>query len=73
MLQNVALDASKRDKKLNAIRAACRQSQDQQSLLVALDLFFIESELDRDVMVPKTTLEQVTVEELQFIACEVFG
>jgi hypothetical protein len=42
-------------------------------LSASLDLFFIESDLYRDVVAPKTTLEQVTLEDLQLIAYEVFA
>jgi len=72
VLQSVPLDAFKRDKRLKAITAAHTQAQDHVALLHALDEFFIDSELYRDVM-PKTLLEQVKAEALQLIAYEVFG
>ena len=72
VLQSVPLDAFKRDKRLKAITAAHTQAQNHIALLHALDEFFIDSELYRDVM-PKTLLDQVKAEELQLIAYEVFG
>jgi superfamily II DNA or RNA helicase len=73
VLQNVALDAFRRDKKLKAIREAHRQTQDQQRLIEELDAFFVENELYRDVATPKSTLEQIRAEDLQLVAFEVFG
>jgi helicase-like protein len=73
VLQNVALDAFRRDKKLKAIRDAYKQSQDQRRLIDDLDEFFVENELYRDVTAPKSTLEQIRAEELQLVAFEVFG
>jgi hypothetical protein len=37
-----------------------------------LDEFFIENELYRDIVMPKTTLEQIRAEGLRLIAYEVF-
>ena len=73
VIQNISLDAFKRDKTLKAIRAEYRDSQDQRTLIEALDEFFIENELYRDVVVPKTTLEQIRAEDLHLVAYEVFG
>jgi superfamily II DNA or RNA helicase len=73
VVQNVPLEAFKRDKKLKAIRDAYRTSQDQLQLIAALDEFFIESELYRDVPEVRTTLEQIRAEDLTLIAYEVFS
>jgi len=73
VVQNVPLDAFKRDKSLKAIREAYRQTQSQPQLIDALDEFFIENELYRDVPEVKNTLEQVKSEDLVLIAYEVFA
>jgi len=73
VIQNISLDAFKRDKMLKALRADYRDTQNQRVLVEALDEFFIENELYRDVVLPKTTLEQVRAEDLRLIAYEVFG
>jgi superfamily II DNA or RNA helicase len=73
VVQNVPLEAFKRDKTLKAIRDAYRQEQNQQALMVKLDEFFIDNELYRDVPESKTTLEQIRAEDLELIAYEVFA
>jgi superfamily II DNA or RNA helicase len=72
-LQSVSLEAFRRDKKLKAIRDQYRETQDQNQLIIDLDVFLVENDLYRDVVAAKTTLEQVTAEDLQLIAYEVFG
>jgi hypothetical protein len=49
------------------------KNQNQQELVEALDAFFIENELYRDLPIAKTTLDQVRIEDLKLIAYEVFG
>jgi hypothetical protein len=73
VVQNIPLDAFKRDKALKAIRETYKQSQNQPQLIQALDEFFIENELYRDVPETKTTLDQVHAEDLALIAYEVFA
>jgi superfamily II DNA or RNA helicase len=73
VIQNVSLEAFKRDKVLKAIREDYRQTQSQQALIEALDEFFIENELYRDVPKSQTALEQIHAEDLVLIAYEVFG
>jgi len=73
VVSNVPLDAFRRDKALKKIRDQYKQTQSQPLLIEALDEFFIENELYRDVVEPKTTLEQIRDEELHLIAYEVFG
>jgi len=73
VVSNVPLDAFRRDKALKKIRDQYKQTQSQPLLIEALDEFFIENELYRDVVEPKTTLEQIRSEELHLIAYEVFG
>jgi hypothetical protein len=73
VVQNIPLDAFKRDKTLKVIRETYKQGQNQQQLIEALDEFFIENELYRDVPETKTTLEQVHAEDLALIAYEVFA
>jgi len=38
-----------------------------------LDEFFVENELYRDVVIPKSTLEQIRAEDLRLVAHEIFG
>ncbi|MEL7591851.1 MAG: helicase-related protein, partial [Anaerolineaceae bacterium] len=73
VIQNISLDAFKRDKTLKAVLANYRDDQNQRALVEALDEFFVENELYRDVIMPKTTLEQIRTEDLQLVAYEVFG
>lgn len=73
VIQNVPLEAFKRDKTLKAIRDEYRQTQNQGALITRLDEFFIENELYRDVPQTRTTLEQIHAEDLTLIAYEVFG
>jgi len=73
VVENIPLDAFKRDKRLKEIRDAYAASQNQRQLVEALNEFFLESELYRDVPVIKTTLEKIHEEDLQLIAYEVFG
>ncbi|MEO8393208.1 MAG: helicase-related protein [Chloroflexota bacterium] len=73
VVSNVPLDAFRRDKALKKIRDHYKQTQSQPLLIEALDEFFIENELYRDIIEPKTTLEQIRAEELHLIAYEVFG
>jgi len=74
VVRTVALDPFKRDKTFKAIRARYKETQDQAELISALDAFFIENELYREVVVaPKTPLEQIKAEDLRLIAYEVFG
>lgn len=73
VVQHVPLDAFKRDKILKAIRDAYKETQDQLRLVEALDEFFIENELYRDVPETKTALEQIHAEDLRLVAYEVFG
>jgi len=73
VVSNVPLDAFRRDKALKKIRDQYKQNQSQPLLIEALDEFFIENELYRDIIEPKTTLEQIRSEELHLIAYEVFG
>jgi hypothetical protein len=73
VVSTVPLDAFKRDKQLKAIRDQYKATANQDQLIEALDEFFIDSDLYRDVPVPKTTLEQIRAEDLHLIAYEVFG
>jgi len=73
VIQNISLDAFKRDKTLRAVLANYRDDQNQRALVEALDEFFVENELYRDVIMPKTTLEQIRAEDLRLVAYEVFG
>lgn len=73
VIQNVSLDAFKRDKQLKEIRRTYQQTGNQRQLVESLDVFFVENDLYRDVVTPKTTLEQIRAEDLQLIAYEVFG
>ncbi len=73
VLANVPLDAFRRDKDLKQIRDEYKQTQNQPVLVELLDEFFVENELYRDVVEPRTTLEQIRAEELRLIAYEVFG
>lgn len=73
VVENVPLDAFKRDKRLTEIRQQYKSDQNHRVFVLALDEFFIESELYRDVPVVKTTLDKIHEEELQLIAFEVFG
>jgi superfamily II DNA or RNA helicase len=73
VVQNVALEAFKRDKSLKAIRESYKQDQNQKALVDRLDEFFIENELYRDVPEQRNTLEQITAEQLTLIAYEVFA
>lgn len=73
VIENVSLDAFKRDKRLKEIRSTYQETGNQLELVQALDEFFIESELYRDVPVPKTTFDQLKEEDLHLIAYEVFG
>jgi multidrug efflux pump subunit AcrB len=73
VVENIPLDAFKRDKRLKEIRDAYAASQNQRQLVEALNEFFLESALYRDVPVIKTTLEKIHEEDLQLIAYEVFG
>ncbi|MEL7591656.1 MAG: helicase-related protein, partial [Anaerolineaceae bacterium] len=73
VLQSVSLDAFRRDKTLKTILSQYRDDQNQRALVEALDEFFVENELYRDVIMPKTTLEQIRTEDLQLVAYEVFG
>ena len=67
VVANVPLDAFKRDKTLKKIRDTYKQTQNQATLIEALDEFFVESDLYRDIIEPKTTLEQIRSEELHLI------
>ena len=60
VVRNVSLEPFKRDKALKAIRTRYKETQDQAELIRALDEFFVENELYRDVVAPKSTLEQST-------------
>jgi hypothetical protein len=71
--QNVSLEAFRRDKKLKAIREAYTETQNQRQLIEDLDVFFIENELYRDTVEPKSPLEEIQAEDLQLIAYEVFS
>ena len=73
VVQNISLDAFKRDKQLKAIISEYQSTPNQSMLVHQLDEFFIENELYRDVVLPKSTLEQVKADDLQLIAYEVFG
>lgn len=73
VIANVPLDAFKRDKTLKKIRDQYRQTQSQSYLIEALHEFFMENELYRDIVEPRTTFEQIRAEELHLIAYEVFG
>jgi len=73
VIQNISLDAFKRDKTLKAVLANYRDDQNQRVLVEALDEFFVENELYRDVIMPKTTLQQIRAEDLRLVAYEVFG
>lgn len=72
VVQNISLDAFKRDKTLKAILANYRDDQNQCALVEDLDEFFVQNELYRDVIMPKTTLEQIRAEDLRLVAYEVF-
>ncbi len=71
-LQTVSLDPFRKDTHLKAIQASNREQQDTLTLIRALDEFFIENDLYREVARP-STFEQVKAEELELIAYEVFG
>lgn len=74
VVRTAALDPFKRDKTFKTIRARYKETQDQAELISALDAFFVENELYREVVVaPKTPLEQIKAEDLRLIAYEVFG
>ncbi|MBZ0299671.1 MAG: helicase [Anaerolineae bacterium] len=73
VIQGVSLEPFRRDKVLKAIREDYRQTQSQQVLIEALDEFFIENELYRDVPKVRTALEQIQAEDLTLIAYEVYG
>lgn len=73
VLQNVQLDLFKRDKTLKAIRQRYKETQNQQELIDALDAFFVDNDLYREIPVQRTTLEQIHAEDLKLIAYEVFG
>jgi len=73
VIQHVPLEPFKRDKTLKGIRERYQRNQNQQELVEALDAFFIENELYRDLPIAKTTLDQVRIEDLKLIAYEVFG
>lgn len=73
VVANVPLEAFRRDKALKVIRDAYRQTQSQTTLIESLHEFFIDNELYRDVVEPKSTLEQIRAEELHLIAYEVFS
>ena len=73
VIQSISLDAFKRDKTLKILRAQYRDDQNQRALAEALDEFFVENDLYRDVVAPKTTLEQVRAEDLRLVAYELFG
>jgi len=72
VLQGVPLDAFRRDKELRAIQNSYRETQDVAALVRALDVFFVENELYRDIA-PKTTLERISAEDLRLVAYEVYG
>jgi len=72
VVSNVPLEAFRRDKALKVIREAYKQTQSQRVLIEALHEFFIDNELYRDVVEPKSTLAQIRTEELHLIAYEVF-
>ena len=71
--QNVSLEPFRRDKTLKAIASQYRETHDQRQLTAALDEFFIENDLYREVTLPRTTLEEIHEEDLRLIAYEVFG
>ncbi|MDX2138853.1 MAG: helicase-related protein [Chloroflexota bacterium] len=73
ILQNVPLEAFKRDRQLKVIREEYKQTQDQKRLIHALDEFLVENELFRDIPQTRSTQEMVKVEDLQLVAYEVFG
>lgn len=73
VVENIPLDAFKRDKALKDIRNDYKQTNNQRLLVVALDEFFIENQLYREIVVPRSTLEQVHAEDLRLVAYEVFG
>jgi len=73
VVDNISLDAFKRDKRLKEIREAYADSKNQRRLVEALHEFFVENELYRDIPVSKTTLEKIREEDLQLVAYEVFG
>lgn len=72
VVQNISLDAFKRDKTLKNILANYRNDQNQRALVEDLDEFFVENELYRDIVLPRTTLEQIRAEDLRLVAYEVF-
>jgi len=72
-IQQVSLEAFKRNKTLKGIRETYRAGQSQAMLIQLLDEFFIENELYRDVPTSSTPLEQIHAEDLTLIAYEVFG
>ncbi len=73
VVANVPLDAFKRDKALRRIREAYKETTDQAAFIQALDEFFIENELYREVPQSRSTLEQIRAEDLQLVAYEVFA
>jgi superfamily II DNA or RNA helicase len=73
VVENISLDAFKRDKPFKAIRDNYANDKNQRKLVESLHEFFIETDLYRDVPVHQTTLEKIHQEDLQLIAYEVFG
>ena len=73
VIENIPLDAFKRDKTLKQIRAAYGETQNQQQLVHELDEFFVANELYRDVVPRETVLDHISAEELKLIAYEVFA
>ncbi len=70
--QNVSLEPFRRDKTLKAIASQYKDTHDQNQLVAALDVFFIENYLYREVTLPRATLEEIHEEDLRLIAYEVF-
>jgi len=73
VVENIPLDAFKRDKQLKAIRRDYADSKNQRQLVENLHEFLVDNELYREVPASKTKLEEIHKEDLRLIAFEVFG
>lgn len=73
LVEDVSLDAFKKDKRLKEIRDAYKRNNNQVALIMDLHLFFIDNDLYRDAPLPKSTLDHLREEDLELIAYEVFN
>jgi superfamily II DNA or RNA helicase len=72
VVDNVPLDAFKRDKTLKSILEMYKQTRSASALVEALDEFFLENALYQEVPAPRMPLEEIKIEDLKLIAYEVF-